>query len=376
MGLLSRRRRLADEGALNAGTRRIAAVLVDVALPGGVEADALVRLRAPLGMALAAGAFGAVLALLALVDLARLLVGAGAVAAVLGLGLLLLPVAKLVLGVPSGPMGAIVHAAPLLRAIDLGDALGSAWRWAALVSPIGPVVLSGLACAAVLVARGALLPGIVVAAAATVGGVAAWLAVGRSARMLSVGQSRPSATWRAMAQTALLIAVALGAAAAAPLLDADVRATLGPAALPVALAVAVHLAAELLALDARGLLRLARALVGCGRAPWRIVAVVLVGGVGCAALPGAAMALAILALSGEPRLAALAGFGAAGVITSAIGVLLARPAASDVVPRAVLMGAALVPSGLALAAGSWPALAAVLGVALAAVGCATRVRVS
>ncbi|WP_347754497.1 hypothetical protein [Agrococcus sp. ProA11] len=349
-------------------------MLLEVALPAGLEPTTLARLRTPVAIALGVSALGALLALLAAVDLARLVVGADAVAVVLALALLLLPASKLMLGAPSGPMGAIVRAASLLRAIDLGHALGDAWRLAALLAPIGPAVVGGFACSAVLVARGALLPGVAVATAAASGAVVAWLAVDRTARMLVAGATVRVAPSRLLAQVALAVAAALGAAAVAPLLAQETRAVLGPAAMAAALATAVHLAAELLALDARGPLRLAQSLVGCGADPRRIVGVALAGAGGCAALLGAVAALAVAALSAAPLLAALAGLGTACIVGSALAVLVTRPRAADVVPRVLLMGAALVPVGLALAVGSWVALAVALAVVLSLSGWITMGR--
>ncbi|WP_405216157.1 hypothetical protein [Agrococcus sp. Ld7] len=354
--------------------RGVAAALIDVGLPHGVGAAALMRLRVPLGVAVAASMLGALLGLLALVDLARLLVGAGAVSAVLALALLLLPAATLMLGVPSGPRGAIVHAAPLLRAIDLGHSLAAAWRAAALLSPIAPVAAAGLASAAVLIARGAVGSGAAVAAAAVAGALIAWLAADRGARALETGASGQAAPWRALAQAVLTSTVALGVAAAAPLLEPDVRAVLGPAAIAAALAIAVHLAGELLGLDARRPLLLARSMIGCGAAPWRFVVAVVAGAGGCAGLLGTAAALAVAALGGTPSLVVLLGVAVAHVIASAIAVLVVRPAASDVMPRVVLMAVALVPAGVGLAGGSWIGLAAAVTVALSVVGCVTASR--
>lgn len=241
-----------DGGVRDGGVHGIAAALIEIAMPDGLEVAAIARLRAPLGFAVAAAALGALLALLAIVDIARLLVGPTAVAVVLSLALLLLPAAKLALGMPSGPMVAIVHAAPLLRAIELGDSLGRAWRAAALLSTIGPAVVVGAACAAVLIARGALPAGAGVAAAATSGALAAWIVADRDAQMLRAGGLWRAVPWRSLAQAGLAVTVALAAAAAAPLLDARTSAVLGPASLAVSLAIAVHLAGELLGLDARG----------------------------------------------------------------------------------------------------------------------------
>ncbi len=368
----------ADRGgpgpAPDGGVRGVAAALIDVGLPHGVGAAALMRLRVPLGVAVAASMLGALLGLLALVDLARLLVGAGAVSAVLALALLLLPAATLMLGVPSGPRGAIVHAAPLLRAIDLGHSLAAAWRAAALLSPIAPVAAAGLASAAVLIARGAVGSGAAVAAAAVAGALIAWLAADRGARALETGASGQAAPWRALAQAVLTSTVALGVAAAAPLLEPDVRAVLGPAAIAAALAIAVHLAGELLGLDARRPLLLARSMIGCGAAPWRFVVAVVAGAGGCAGLLGTAAALAVAALGGTPSLVVLLGVAVAHVIASAIAVLVVRPAASDVMPRVVLMAVALVPAGVGLAGGSWIGLAAAVTVALSVVGCVTASR--
>lgn len=94
----------------------------------------------------------------------------------------------------------------------------------------------------------------------------------------------------------------------------------------------------------------------------------LFGALGCAALLGAPAALMVGALSGIPLLAALGGLAVAHAIVSAIAVVLVRPAASDVVPRVLLLAVALVPAGLGLAAGSWIGLAAAAIVALAIVG--------
>lgn len=369
-------RRRPGEDATDGGVRDVAAALVDVALPPGLGAATLARVRVPLGLALGATAIGALLTVLALVDVARLLVGASAVGVVLALALILLPVAKLVLGVPSGPRAALVHAAPLLRAIDLGHSLDAAWRGAALLSPIAPVAVAGLASAGVLLARGAVGWGVMVAAAAATGALIAWFAAGRGARALQSGASGRAAPWRALAQAALATAVALAALATAPLLEPGTRAVLGPAALATALAVAVHLAGELLSLDARGALRLARSLIGCGAAPWRFVGLAVVGAGGTAFLLGAAAGLMVGALSGTPLLAALVGLAVATVIVSAVAVLVARPTASDVVQRVLLMALALVPAGLALTAGSWIGLAAVLAIALLVLGCVTTSRLA
>ncbi|MCH1884196.1 hypothetical protein [Agrococcus sp. ARC_14] len=358
MHLAARRHSSAD-----GGLRGVAAALIEVTMPNGVDTATLRRLRGPLWVAMGASALAAVLAVLAVIDVARLLVGSGAVALVLAIAVLLLPASKLVLGVPSGPAAAIAHAAPLLRAIDLGPALERAGRIAALIAPIGPIAVLGLAGAAVLIARGSSMHGLVVAAATAAGAAAGWLAAIRAARSLRAQEQRPAPLWRVLMQAALLTGVALVVAAGAPLAPAGMHAAVGSAALAAAVAGAVHVAGEILGLDARGPLRLARSLLDCGAAPWRFVALVLGGALGCAAALGMAAATAVGALSGSSALAALGGLSVVSVTVSAVAVLVARPTASDIVPRVLLFAVALVPAGLALAAGSWISLGAAAALA-------------
>lgn len=365
-----------QQPAADQNLRRIGAALIDVTMPSGVDATAIVRLRVPLGIAVGASVLAAVLVVVALVDLARLVVGPGAVALALATAVLVLPAAKLLLGVPSGPMAAIARAAPLLRAIDLGAGLPAAWRVAALVSPIGPAAVIGLAATAVLTVRGSTGLGVGIAAATATGAAAGWLATGLSVRTLQRRRVQQASLWRASAQSILAVAIALGAAAAAPMIDEGMRGALGTVALAVVLAVSVHLAGELLGLDARGALRLARSLVDCGAPRWRLLTIAAAGMLLWSGGLGAAAATAVGALSGAAPVAALAGIGAAHTIVSAIAVLVARPDAADVVPRVLLFAVALVPAGLGLAAGSWGALGAATALAVAAVVCIVASRLS
>ncbi|WP_413316872.1 hypothetical protein AA0Z99_09605 [Agrococcus sp. 1P02AA] len=315
---------------------RTAEVVLVSTLPPWVPPALLWQLRAPIVVALAICGGGIALLIAVVLDTAASTWGDGALAAVVGAAVALLPSLRQVLGASSGLAAALLRERTLLRALDLERGIDR--RASALSAAPGVLAAAvvGALASLVLGIRGAPAASVLVACATVAGALVAIVV----ARVLARAGWVRSPLVRAAAKHVALCALC-GAAIA---WQGSLVAPPVPArALELAVvAVAVWCSGDALLLDGRPGLRLGRALCSVGARPWALSAC-SIGGVLLIALPvGALVGAATGALLHEPGWPTGAIVSCA-LLSAAVAVIL-EPSPTAALPRLLVYGVCFTPA--------------------------------
>lgn len=365
--------------AARAAARSSAAALADVgwvvahhALPDWLLTALSTALRVPVLIGSASALLGGAAALAALVHLSVRLAPSVAVPAIV-LVLAIGPLVRVAIGETPPLVASVAAAAPLLRALDLGD--GRGWGALAATAPVllGSGVVAGAAALSLSTAGDpsagahAVAVGIASAGGLVAAGALAALRGGRPllsglVARLAVVLAAGAAGWAAVAAGPLALHGATGAAEA--LAAAPPSLVLAITAAP-----ALWIAGELLARDARPLVRLLRELVSSGASRAAIAAVVAVGmlAIGLAGVPIAG-ALAALAGAADAVWAAVAI--AWHVLVAATAVVLLEPGSERIAVRTIAFALLLTPPVLVAIGAIAPAWLPAVGAATTAAGVA------
>jgi hypothetical protein len=328
----------------SAAAAEVAWVVVHHALPGWLLTALSTTLRVPMLVGAASALLGAAAGLTAIVHLAVRLapeITVPALILVLAVG----PLARVAIGETSPLVASVAAVAPLLRALELGR--GRGWGALAAIAPLllGSSAVAGAAALSLSTAGDARSAVVVIASAGglAAAGAAAALRDGRPL-LADVPVRIAGALMLGAAGWAVLAAEPLAVGLRAPVtvgalgtVGDAVAAASTPLVLVIAAAPAAWVAGELLARDARPLVRLVRELVSCG-AP--------------AAAPAAALAGAMLSIG------------------AASAVVLLEPASERVAARAVVFALLLTPPFLVATGAVGSAWLPAVGVAITAVAVA------
>lgn len=372
--------------AARAAARSSAAALADVgwvvahhALPDSLLTALSTALRVPVLIGSASALLGGAAALAALVHLSVRLAPSVAVPAIV-LVLAMGPLVRVAIGATPPLVASVAAAAPLLRALDLGD--GRGWGALAATAPVllGSGVVAGAAALSLSTAGDpsagahAVAVGIASAGGLVAAGALAALRVGRPllsglVARLAVVLAAGAAGWAAVAAGPLALRGATGAAEALAALGDAIAAAPPSLVLAITAAPALWIAGELLARDARPLVRLLRELVSSGASRAAIAAVVAVGMLAIG-LAGAPIAGVLAALAGAADAVWAAVAIAWHVLVAATAVVLLEPGSERIAVRTIAFALLLTPPVLVAIGAIAPAWLPAVGAATTAAGVA------